>query len=42
MENFFAAEPKTVIFVLLNFLLWIGIGFLLYKLIRKKKQEKDM
>ena len=38
METFFAIEPKTVMYVLINALLWIGIGFLLYKLIPKKKK----
>ncbi len=38
METFFAIEPKTVMYVLLNALLWVGIGFLLYKLISKKKK----
>ena len=37
MESFIAIEPKAVIFVLLNILLWIVIVFLIYKLKRKKK-----
>lgn len=39
METFFAIEPKAVMYVLLNALLWIGVGILLYILIRKKKKE---
>lgn len=39
MEAFFAIETKVVIYVLLNSLLWVGIGFLLYKLIRRKKKK---
>ena len=38
METFFAIEPKAVYVVFLNILLWVGIGFLLYKLIRKRKK----
>ena len=37
MELFISIEPKAVIFVLLNILLWIVIGFLIYKRIRKMK-----
>ena len=37
METFIAIEPKTVIFVLINILLWFVIGFIIYNLIRKKK-----
>ena len=36
IETFTAIEPKAVMFVLINLLLWAGIGFLLYKLMRKK------
>ena len=39
MEIFSAIEPKAVALVLLNILLWIGIGFLLFKLIRRKKKK---
>lgn len=39
METFFAIEPKAVVYVLINALLWIGIGYLLYKLIRWKKKK---
>jgi len=38
MEIFSAIEPKAVALVLLNILLWVGIGFLLYNLIRRKKK----
>ena len=41
METFFAIEPKAVMYVLLNALLWVGIGFLLYKLIRWKKIDHN-
>lgn len=41
MEIFSAIEPKVVLLVLLNILLWIGIGFLLYKLIRWKKKQSN-
>lgn len=37
METIFAMEPKAVMLVLLNLFLWVGIGFLIYKLYRKKK-----
>ena len=36
IETFTAIEPKGVILILINILLWAGIGFLLYKLIKKK------
>lgn len=39
METFFAIEPKAVVYVVINALLWIGIGYLLYKLIRWKKKK---
>ena len=39
METFFAIEPKTVMYVLLNALLWIGVGVLIYILIRQKKEN---
>lgn len=39
METFFAIEPKAVGYILINALLWIGIGYLLYKLIRWKKKK---
>lgn len=35
---FSVIEPKAVMVVLLNLLFWMGIGFLLYKFIRKKKK----
>lgn len=38
IETFFAIEPKVAVLVLLNLLLWVSIGFLLYKLIGKKKK----
>jgi len=38
MESFFAIEPNVGILVLVNLLLWVGIGFLLYKLIRRKEK----
>lgn len=41
MEAFFAIEPKAFALVLLNILLWFGIGFLLYKLIRWKKKDHN-
>ena len=42
MEMLSAIEPKVVLLVLLNILLWAGIGFLFYKLVRwKKKQSND-
>lgn len=41
MEIFSAIEPKVVLLVLLNVLLWIGIGFLLYKLFRWKKKQSN-
>lgn len=39
MEIFFAIESKAVALALLNILLWVGISFLLYKLIRWKKKK---
>lgn len=41
METFFAIEPKAVVYVLLNALLWVGIAFFLYKLIRRKKEKNN-
>ena len=41
MEMFSSIEPKVVLLVLLNILLWVGIGFLLYKLIRWKKKQSN-
>ena len=37
METFFAIEPKAVLFVIFNLVLWGGIGISLYKLVTKKK-----
>lgn len=37
METFFAIEPKAVLFVIFNLILWVGIGIALYKLVSKKK-----
>ena len=39
MEAFFAFNPQAVMLVLLNILLWVGIGLLLYKHIRRKKKK---
>ena len=39
MEIFFAIEPQAVMLVILNILLWVGVGFLFYRLIRKKKKK---
>lgn len=41
MEIFFAIEPKAVALVLLNILLWVGVCFLLFKLIRWKKKDHN-
>ena len=41
MEILSAIEPKVVLLVLLKILLWTGIGFLLYKLVRWKNKQSN-
>ena len=41
METFFAIEPKAGLFVIFNLILWVGIGFVLYKLVSKRSKGCD-
>lgn len=40
-QTLFALEPAAMTVVIVNLLLWAGIGILLYRLMKKKKKGSD-